>query len=51
MDASAIGDAAAAAAIPLHGLTPRSDTLEDVYLAMTSEAAEYEATTEKTERP
>jgi ABC-2 type transport system ATP-binding protein len=51
MDAAAIGDAAAAAAIPLHGLTPRSATLEDVYLAMTSEAAEYEAAAERTERP
>jgi ABC-2 type transport system ATP-binding protein len=45
VDAPAIGDAAAAAAIPVHGLTPRSATLEDVYLEMTHEAAEYQATT------
>lgn len=46
MDAPAIGDAAAAAGIPVHGLNPRSATLEDVYLEMTDEAAEYRATTE-----
>ncbi|BEL01879.1 ABC transporter ATP-binding protein [Actinoplanes sichuanensis] len=41
VDAPAIGDAAAAAAIPIHALTPRSATLEDVYLQMTSSATEY----------
>ncbi|KXK58344.1 ABC transporter ATP-binding protein [Micromonospora rosaria] len=51
MDASAIGDAAAAASIAIHELTPRSATLEDVYLDMTSKAAEYRATKERTERP
>ncbi|MEU4561080.1 ATP-binding cassette domain-containing protein [Actinoplanes sp. NPDC023936] len=45
VDAPAIGDAAAAAAIPIHGLTPRSATLEDVYLEMTNEAVEYRAAT------
>ncbi|MEU8241203.1 ATP-binding cassette domain-containing protein [Actinoplanes missouriensis] len=45
VDAAAIGDAAAAAAIPIHGLTPRSATLEDVYLRMTDEAVEYRAAT------
>ncbi|MEV4276862.1 ABC transporter ATP-binding protein [Actinoplanes xinjiangensis] len=44
VDAPAIGDAAAAAGIPIHALTPRSATLEDVYLQMTSSAAEYRAT-------
>jgi ABC-2 type transport system ATP-binding protein len=47
MDAPAIGDAAAAASIPLHGLTPRSATLEDVYLQMTDEAVEYRSAAEK----
>ncbi|MEV7623846.1 ATP-binding cassette domain-containing protein [Actinoplanes sp. NPDC089786] len=49
-DASTIGDAAASASIPIHGLTPRSATLEDVYLAMTGEAAEYRATGERETR-
>ncbi|HWS38637.1 MAG TPA: ATP-binding cassette domain-containing protein [Actinoplanes sp.] len=44
VDAPAIGDAAAYAGIPLHALTPRSATLEDVYLQMTGSAAEYQAT-------
>jgi ABC-2 type transport system ATP-binding protein len=43
VDAPAIGDAAALAAIPIHGLTPRSATLEDVYLQMTDQAHEYQA--------
>ncbi|KHD74228.1 ABC transporter ATP-binding protein [Actinoplanes utahensis] len=47
MDAPIIGDAAAANRIPIHGLTPRSATLEDVYLHMTDEAAEYRATVAK----
>ena len=47
VEAPAIGDAAAAASIPLHGLTPRSATLEDVYLQMTDEAVEYRSTIEK----
>jgi ABC-2 type transport system ATP-binding protein len=47
VDAPAIGDAAATAGIPIHALTPRSATLEDVYLQMTAEAAEYRATVTK----
>ncbi|WP_031470146.1 ABC transporter ATP-binding protein [Sciscionella sediminilitoris] len=43
VDAPAIGDAAAAASIPVHGLTTRSASLEDVYLEMTDEAVEYRA--------
>ncbi len=46
LDAPAIGDAASAASIPIHGLTPRSATLEDVYLEMTDEAVEYRSTVE-----
>ncbi|GAA4986613.1 ATP-binding cassette domain-containing protein [Actinopolymorpha pittospori] len=51
VDASAIGDAAAAASIPLHELTSRSATLEDVYLDLTSEVADYQAAVERTARP
>ncbi|MEV4759350.1 ATP-binding cassette domain-containing protein [Micromonospora sp. NPDC049559] len=51
VDAPTIGDAAAAASIPVHGLTPRSATLEDVYLEMTSGAVEYRAAAERTARP
>ncbi|MGS2617692.1 ABC transporter ATP-binding protein [Micromonospora sp. LZ34] len=51
VDAPTIGDAAAAASIPIHGLTPRSATLEDVYLEMTGEAVEYRAATERAARP
>ncbi|GIE82951.1 ABC transporter ATP-binding protein [Actinoplanes philippinensis] len=43
VDAAAIGDAAAAAGIPIHALTPRSATLEDVYLQMTSSTTTYRA--------
>ncbi|MCO1654832.1 ABC transporter ATP-binding protein [Pseudonocardia humida] len=50
VDAPTIGDAAAAASIPLHGLTPRSATLEEVYLEMTGDAAEYRAVAERTTR-
>ncbi|MEO3746419.1 ATP-binding cassette domain-containing protein [Plantactinospora sp. B5E13] len=50
VDAPTIGDAAASASIPLHELTPRGATLEDVYLELTSEAVEYPATTERTAR-
>jgi ABC-2 type transport system ATP-binding protein len=39
--APAIGDAAAAAGIPLHELTPTTGSLEDAYLALTGEAVEY----------
>ncbi|MFY1670440.1 ABC transporter ATP-binding protein [Plantactinospora sp. WMMB334] len=50
LDAPTIGDAAAAAVVPLHGLTARSATLEDVYLDLTGEAVEYRAA-EGTARP
>ncbi|WP_214405912.1 ABC transporter ATP-binding protein [Pseudonocardia lacus] len=50
VDAAAIGDAAAAAAIPLHGLTPRGATLEEVYLEMTGDAAGYRALPEEAAR-
>ncbi|MFT4281312.1 ABC transporter ATP-binding protein [Microbacterium sp.] len=39
--AAAIGDAAAAAGIPLHELTPTTGSLEDAYLALTGESVEY----------
>ncbi len=39
--AAAIGDAAAAAGIPLHELTPATGSLEDAYLALTGDAVEY----------
>jgi len=47
VDAATIGDAAAAAAIPVHGLTPRSATLEDVYVQMTDEAVEYRSAAQR----
>ena len=47
VDAATIGDAAAASSIPVHALTPRSATLEDVYLEMTDEAVEYRAAPNK----
>ncbi|MEE6261698.1 ATP-binding cassette domain-containing protein [Plantactinospora sonchi] len=50
VDAPTIGDVAAAASIPLHGLTPRSATLEDVYLELTSEVVEYPAATQRRTR-
>ena len=43
VDAPTVGDAAAAAGIAIHGLTPRSATLEDVYLETTRAAVEYES--------
>ena len=39
--AAAVGDAAAAAGIPLHELTPTTGSLEDAYLALTGDAVEY----------
>ncbi|MFK3979753.1 ABC transporter ATP-binding protein [Micromonospora sp. NPDC050397] len=51
VNAATIGDAAAAASIPVHGLTPRGATLEDVYLEMTGEATEYRTDTTRTARP
>ncbi|GII33995.1 ABC transporter ATP-binding protein [Planotetraspora mira] len=42
-DTATIGDLAAERRIPIHELTQRSATLEDVYLEMTDEAADYRA--------
>ncbi|GLW09609.1 multidrug ABC transporter ATP-binding protein [Microtetraspora sp. NBRC 13810] len=42
-DTATIGDLAAERRIPIHELTPRDATLEDVYLEMTEEAADYRA--------
>src|SRR3954469_4073783 len=39
--AEVIGEAAAAAGIVLHELTPRAGTLEDSYLSLTADAVEY----------
>lgn len=39
--AAQIGDAAAAAGIPLHELTPTTGSLEDAYLALTGDSVEY----------
>ncbi|QCQ16133.1 MULTISPECIES: ABC transporter ATP-binding protein [Microbacterium] len=39
----AVGDAAAAAGIPLHELSPQSGSLEDAYLALTGESVEYKS--------
>jgi ABC-2 type transport system ATP-binding protein len=47
LDASTIADAAAAASIPVHELTPRSATLEDIYLEMTGDAVDYRPADEK----
>ncbi|MGN6446766.1 ABC transporter ATP-binding protein [Amnibacterium sp.] len=41
IDAAAVGEAAAAAGIPLHQLTTVESSLEEVYLAMTAEDVEY----------
>lgn len=41
--AAAIGDLAAARSIPLHELTPQSGSLEDAFLALTSDDREYTA--------
>ena len=39
----AVGDAAAAAGIPIHELSPQSGSLEDAYLALTGESVEYKS--------
>jgi ABC-2 type transport system ATP-binding protein len=41
LDAAAVGDLAAAAGIPLHGLRDETRTLEDRYLDMTGDAVDY----------
>jgi ABC-2 type transport system ATP-binding protein len=50
LEACAIGDAAAAASIPVHELTPRAASLEDVYLELTGDAVEYRAAAAKGRR-
>jgi ABC-2 type transport system ATP-binding protein len=43
--AQAIGEAAAAARVVLHELTPVTGSLEDAYMALTQESVEYRSTT------
>jgi ABC-2 type transport system ATP-binding protein len=43
--AKAIGEAAAAAQLVLHELTPVTGSLEDAYMALTQESVEYHSTT------
>jgi ABC-2 type transport system ATP-binding protein len=43
MEASAIGELAAAGRIPVHELTPRHASLEEAYLDLTRESIEYRA--------
>jgi ABC-2 type transport system ATP-binding protein len=43
--AQAIGEAAAAARLVLHELTPVSGSLEDAYMALTQDSVEYHSTT------
>jgi ABC-2 type transport system ATP-binding protein len=45
IDAAAIGDAALAASVALHELTPVRASLEDVFMELTSDTAEYQAGT------
>ncbi len=51
LDASRIGDLAAAEGVPLHELRPVQVSLEDAYMALTQEAAEYRATSEPAREP
>jgi ABC-2 type transport system ATP-binding protein len=44
LDATAIGDVAARASVTLHQLATRSSSLEQVFMGMTHEAVEYQAT-------
>jgi len=43
MEAPAVGDAAAAAGIPLHELTTVGSSLEEVYMSMTADEVEYKS--------
>jgi ABC-2 type transport system ATP-binding protein len=47
VDAARIGDIAYAAGVPLHELSPRSTSLEEAFLALTSDPAPAAAPTEK----
>jgi ABC-2 type transport system ATP-binding protein len=46
LDAAEIGDAALAAGVALHELTPQSASLEDVFMEMTAGASEFHAGSE-----
>jgi ABC-2 type transport system ATP-binding protein len=41
VDASGIGDLAAAHTLPIHELTPKSASLEEAYMALTADAVEF----------
>jgi ABC-2 type transport system ATP-binding protein len=43
IEAAAVGDAAAAAGIPLHELTTVGSSLEEVYMSMTADEVEYKS--------
>lgn len=45
LDATAIGDAAHAAGIALHELSPQQASLEDVFMELTSDSVEYHGST------
>ena len=47
VDAARIGDIAYAAGVPLHELSPRSTSLEEAFLALTSDPAPAAAPAEK----
>jgi ABC-2 type transport system ATP-binding protein len=51
MDAAAIGEIAAGDDIVIHELTPRSASLEEAYLDLTRESAEYRAAGDAPEAP
>lgn len=43
LEAARIGEAAAAAGVVLHELTPQASTLEEAYMALTADSVEYHA--------
>ena len=43
LDAAAIGDLAARHAVPVHGITPHSASLEDAYMRLTADAEQFTA--------
>jgi ABC-2 type transport system ATP-binding protein len=49
LDAAAIGDLAAGHGIPVHALIPRTASLEDAYLDLTGDAADFRAAPEHPE--
>jgi ABC-2 type transport system ATP-binding protein len=48
LDAAAVGELAAAHGVALHALTARESSLEDAYLAVTGESAEYRSASTST---